>query len=129
MRLAPYTRWAIPLLLAACEHSATKREREGDAGAEAAAELGLSLSWQRMRAPIAADGTTEPLRFTLSAPANVFALRTYPAAPPGGLSCFALRDVVVNDADTWVGADTAAESGAFCSACLQHRSPRRRECH
>src|SRR6185295_2962826 len=33
------------------------------------------------------------------------------------LSCFALRDVVVNDTDSWVGVDTAAESGAFCSAC------------
>lgn len=72
-----------------------------------------------MRVPIAADGATDLLRFALPAPARVFALRAYPPDWSGALNCFALRDVVVNDADAWVGADSAAESGEFCSACAE----------
>jgi hypothetical protein len=103
-------RWdalAALLLLASCDAAPTENH---------------ALHWQRVRAALAEDGMTQPVRFAVSEVASVFALRAYPVTPRTRLDCFALREVVINETDAWVGADSAADSGDYCTTCEQRVS-------
>jgi hypothetical protein len=80
------------------------------------------LRWQRERAAVGPDGLTEAAHFVVPEGARVFALRAYSVLPRTTLDCFAARDVVVNGTETWVGSDTAADSGDYCATCQQRVS-------
>jgi hypothetical protein len=113
---------ATLLLTAACH--AAQPTSAGDAAPEAAtseraADGGARLEWQQLRAAIAADGMTLPVHFALSGVARAFALRAYAPDWHGAPPCVALRDVVINAAQTWVGPDAAADSGDYCTQCEQ----------
>jgi len=75
-----------------------------------------------MRAALDARGTTEPVQFELETKARAFALRVSPAADSGGARCYALHDVVVNDAEVWISEPTISDYGDYCTGCAQRVS-------
>ena len=104
---------ALLLIAAACDAEPTPA---------AYANAEPSLRWQRVRAEVQPDGLTKALQFAVPEGKQVFALRTYPTSARETLDCFALRELVVNATETWVGADTAADSGDYCTTCQQRVS-------
>jgi hypothetical protein len=116
---------ALLLLAAAChgdDNTPARDAAAGELGAQGGGGDGQGRSWQRVRAAVETTGTTQSLRFALSTPARVFGLRAYAPDWSGAPPCPALRDVMINDAEAWVGPDDAANSGDFCTDCEQRVS-------